>query len=370
MNPLLSVVITAYKDPEHLEALLEYFLLNKRRSELEIIVSVDEPGEELKRIVDKYKGMATFLLSEDRRGKVTALNSALSYAKGDIIIFLDSDVLINDDAFIEEILKEMKSADVMEIKKVAFDDTIIGKLVYYDYVSFGIASWIFDRRVGRCAGLNGAAIAFRRAALKELGGFKNCILEDMDIGFRSFFLNLRFKYFHSSHVYVDSPSTIKEWANQRLRWSQGAWVWLKEYLPLILQGSSKYPVESITVLIVMFPWILIFPTEILSFFPVFSGMFIALWHIGLSFFASLLPLVYLMEAMLAFMPPQIFFTLPYFVAYAIFVYLSGKKIGYKVSLKWLALYFFFYAPIWLSIMVAGFIRTIIFKRKDIKGWKI
>ncbi|MGC8836373.1 MAG: glycosyltransferase [Infirmifilum sp.] len=370
MRPKITVILTAYREPENIQQLLEFFLQNSLGDTIEVIASVDEPSEKLKEILSMYREKIVLSVSDVRRGKVAALNDALSLARGEVLIFLDSDVTIRDSAFLDALLKEIEEYDVMEIKKISKNKGLIGKLIYYDYLSFGIASYIFDRRVKRCAGLNGAAFAFRRNALKELGGFKNCLLEDMDIGFRSFYLNLRYRYFYSSYVVVDPPSSVREWINQRLRWSQGAWLWLKEYFPLLYKGSLSYPLESLSALVVMFPWIFIFMAEILLFFPAISGFLVTLWHLGLGFFAPLLPIVYLADAVLAFLPPQIYFTIPYFLAYSTIVYAFGRRIGYEVKPLWLTLYFFFYSPIWSSIMMASFLRTFILKKVDTRDWKI
>ncbi len=368
--PSVSVIITAYRRAENLEDLLNYFTALSVRKPLEVIVSVDEPDEELRKIIEAYSGKAVFSVSEVRRGKVGALNNALSLSRGEILLFLDSDVRIEDPLFLEKLESVMERADVVEIKKIVSGSSIIGKLVYYDYLTFGAASYIFDRRIGLCAGLNGAAFAFRRAALKELGGFKNTVLEDMDIGFRSFFLGLRYKYFYQSAVIVDPPSSILEWVNQRLRWSTGAWLWIKEYAFLLLRSARKHPLESTAAVVIMFPWVVILPVAFLSYVPGVLALIITAWHIALSLFASLLPLVYIFEAVVALLPPQVFFNLPYFLSYCLSLWVISRRIGYRVNPLWLTLYFFFYSPIWLSIMFAGFIRVFALGRKDVKGWKL
>ncbi|QOJ78521.1 glycosyltransferase family 2 protein [Infirmifilum lucidum] len=368
--PLVSVVITAHREAENLEELLDFFTALSARKSLEVIVSVDEPGEKLRKIIEAYSGKAVFSVSEARRGKVRALNDALSLSRGEIILFLDSDVRVEDPLFLERLESVMEKADVAEIKKLVPGSSIIGKLVYYDYLTFGVASYIFDRRVGLCAGLNGAAFAFRRAALKELGGFKNSVLEDMDIGFRSFFLGLRYKYFYQSAVIVDPPTSILEWVNQRLRWSTGAWLWVKEYMFLLLGSAGKHSLESAAAILVMFPWIVILPVVFLSYIPGALALIITAWHLALSLFASLLPLVYIFETVMALLPPQVFFTLPYFLLYCLSLWVVSRRIGYRVNPLWLTLYFFFYSPIWLSIMFAGFIRVFVLRRKDVRGWKL
>ncbi|UNQ74055.1 glycosyltransferase [Infirmifilum sp. NZ] len=366
----VAVIVTAYRDPENLSEILDFFTKHRDHLLKEVIVSIDEPGEDLRGLIDVYRDRVVFLVSEARRGKVRALNEALSISTGEIVLFLDSDTRINDPLFLEKLVSFMDNVDVVEIKKVAWGNSLIGKLTYYDYLAFGVASYIFDRRVGLCAGLNGAAFAFRRAALKELGGFKNTVLEDMDIGFRSFFLGLRYRYFHQSAVMVETPTGVRDWVNQRLRWSVGAWLWVKEYLHVLPKASTKYSLESAAAVLVMFPWVLILPAILLSHVPWILALSLTLWHFAFSLLASLLPFVYIVETLAAFLPPQVFFTLPYFLVYSLAVWSLSRKIGYEVKLRWLTLYFFLYSPLWLSMMIAAFIRVFVLRRGDVKGWKI
>ncbi|MEZ0346688.1 MAG: glycosyltransferase family 2 protein [Infirmifilum sp.] len=370
MRPLITFIITAYREPVKLEKLLEYLVANAKSDSLEVIVSVDEPNSELEEITKRYSDKATFLVSKSRRGKVQALNEALSLSRGEIVVFLDNDVEITDQFFIDKLYSFMSNHDVVEIKKISRNDSLIGKLIYYDYLTFGVASYIFARRVKLCAGLNGAAFAFRTRIIRELGGFKNIILEDMDIGFRSFFIGVPYGYFYQSAVLVEPPSGLRQWVNQRLRWSQGAWLWIEEYFPLLVRSGSRHLPESLLAIVVMFPWSLILPVIFLSFFPLISGPLLTLWYLGFSVFAFLLPFVYLLQTSMALLPPQAFFTVFYYFVYVLFVSLLARRIGYKVNILWLTVYFFFYAPIWFSIMIAGFTRTFLLGRKDVKGWKV
>jgi len=217
-QPKLSVVLTAYREVRQLSRLLDQLLRQKTSFPYEVIVMVDEPRDEaLSSIQKRYNGVGNviFDVSSERRGKLNALNSAIGLARGDVLLFLDNDVEIWDELFLEKIYNWMTRYDIAEIKKEVYRDSFINRLIYYDYVSFGVASYIFEKRVKRCAGLNGAAMAFTRKALRELGGFKNCILEDMDVGFRSYFTGLPFKYIYDTEVIVYSPKSVKEWLNQR-----------------------------------------------------------------------------------------------------------------------------------------------------------
>ncbi|AJB42402.1 Glycosyl transferase, group 2 family protein/polysaccharide deacetylase family protein [Thermofilum adornatum 1505] len=372
-HPKLSVIITVYREAKTLPRLLSQLSRQKTSFPYEIIVMIDEPADKIiSTLIEEYRGRnVRFDVSHVRRGKVSALNTAIGLARGDVLVFLDNDVEIRDEFFLEKINRWMEKFDIAEIKKKIHIDSFLSRLVYYDYVSFGVASYIFEKHVKRCAGLNGAAMALTRKAIKDLGGFKNCILEDMDIGFRSYFTGYPFKYIFDTEVIVYSPHSIREWLNQRMRWSVGAWLWIREHLfHFAYAGNRHNVVESLAALFAMFPGSIFFASMFFaSDTPLVKTLPFVLSLFG-GLIAPVIPIMTIFEMFTSLLPPFIFVFLVLLVLYSLLVLPISVKLGFQVHLVNFLLYLFVYSPLWFSVLIAAFIRVFIFQKKDISGWKI
>jgi len=75
-----SAIIVSYRDPGYIEENVKKLIHNG----FEIIIAVDEPNEEIIRIIKEYNLKHT--VSNKRRGKWRALNDALALAEGHHIL--------------------------------------------------------------------------------------------------------------------------------------------------------------------------------------------------------------------------------------------------------------------------------------------
>lgn len=368
----VSIIIPVYGETKNLGDVLKA-LVSEETPEFkkEIIVAVDKPDPGFKEIADTYYNNVTFIVSEKRRGKVNALNDAISRASGSILVFLDNDVRVKDRNFLKTIYKLMKEYDVAEIKKTSDRKGILGRMVYYDYLTFSVASYLFYEKLRKSAGINGAAFALTRKSIRELGGFKQSVLEDLDIGYRSFFHGLRFRFIHETEVVVDPPSSWQEWLNQRKRWVIGTALWMKEYFFHLKRSAKKHKRLSLLSTVTLFPSGL-FPIFMLaSTLRPLESLSLILLYIAVGYFGQIFPVAILLSYGFSFLLLQNFLALnAYFLIFLAYIFYFSRKISYKLNPLWFYVYFFFYAPLWFMLLIAGFIRVLVFKKTDVQGWKI
>ncbi|HDI31456.1 MAG TPA: glycosyltransferase family 2 protein [Thermofilum sp.] len=369
MKTLISVIIPVYKEPKTLPHLLRK-IMHDPYPHKEIIVIIDEPSNETLKIIGEYHEKIKVIINEERKGKVYALNKALKISKGELLLFLDNDVLIEDDNFLEKIVKEMKNTDIGEIKKEIVRDSFISRMVYFDYISFNFGSYMFSNKLGKCLALNGAAVAIWRNSLLKLGGFRRRVSEDLDLGTRSYMLGLKFKFIDSTKVLNEAPSDIKEWFKQRDRWTKGTGLWLKEhwrYLVRVLRQEHR--IVTLT-LITLYPSLLITIISLLV-YNTHVGNFLVLLLLGmLSRFR-----LYSLSIMI---PSQVIYSilrnaiinilgLALFCIY--FIYAS-KKLNLKFNVLEFMIYYLLYSPIWLFITLTNVIKVLLLGDIKIKDWKI
>lgn len=361
----ISVFVPVYKNSELLDALLEELTYCAYENK-EIFVAIDEPDEKSVKVVKKYRDKVNFILSSERRGKVEALNSAIKISTGEILVFIDSDVQLKGDDFLELIEREIGEDEILDFKKEIIADSFISRMVNYEFVSSNLVSYLYSRLLQKCIGINGAAFAIKKEAFEEIGGFSRVISEDFDLAAKALLKNKKFKYTQKVEVYTKAPSDWKKWLTQRKRWGIGAGLWLKNYWRKFLKYVAKYPHIVIPSLIILFPTFI--PIIFNYFFTTFLGYKIP--NFIPSFFVMhsslLFPFVpYIGELILTSLT-TIFIS---FLLFSTFFYAASKKLKLRFNLAEFLIYFLFYQPLAALILILGIITAFFSGRCEL-DWKV
>lgn len=371
-NEMISIFIPVYRESDFLEPLLRSLLEDPYR-EKEIFVVIDEPTERSIKISEVFssKNNVHFIFNGERKGKANVLNEIVKDSKGTIFLFLDSDILVDGErgSFLEIVSREMRDAEIIEVKKGVVKDSLIAKIVSYDYLSFNLTNWYFSSKMGRCLGVNGAAFAIRRETFEKLGGFRRVICEDLDLATRSFIAGARFKFIDKVSVYTKAPSKWREWFNQRKRWGIGAAFWFKEYFRLLKSIVCKHPGVVIPSLLFIFPALPLFLVSL--FIPddlSLKALYLSL--ILLSTKASvLLPPTALTSTALP-MIRSFLVTIGNLAIYSLIFYVVARKFHFDFNPLEFAIFYLIIAPIWLLIVIISLFKAYI-KPGNVKvDWKV
>ncbi|MEM3439546.1 MAG: glycosyltransferase family 2 protein [Candidatus Bathyarchaeia archaeon] len=237
----VSIIIPVRGWSPILDLTLERLLSDPFRPK-EFIVVVDDPNEltEAARLRFEPRGVR-FLLNERRLGKAESLNRAIPLAKGEILLFLDADVLVPEGEILGKVAKAMEGIDLLEIKKDVFDEALLQRMVRYEYLEAAAISQAFSVLAGGCPAINGAAFAIRRGTLERLGGFARAISEDFELCTRAMRVGAKFKHISSISVKTGAPANFSEWWGQRRRWGVGLGEWIKANAKDLLKYAIAYP---------------------------------------------------------------------------------------------------------------------------------
>ncbi|MEZ0346613.1 MAG: glycosyltransferase family 2 protein [Infirmifilum sp.] len=364
----VSIIIPSYHGNERLVRLVQ-MLSEASYPSFEVIVVVDEPLEPVAENLLKFKGdRIRVILNAARSGKVNALNNALKHARGDVIIFLDDDVEISDPLFIQKIVEAIKDYDIADIKKVVVAENLLGKMVYIEYVATNFASKLMARFAGKTIAINGAAFAMKRKALEEIGFFKPIISEDFDLAIRSFLRGHKFTYIESTFVYNYPPESWRRWYRQRKRWAIGLADWVQRYFFVGLKAVLEMPHVLIPGLLISLPSLV---STLLPFF-LYNHTLVKSLYLFLLSLSSLISQVIPFTALLS-VNLQIIYFIPLTLALTFFMvwhFMASKYIRMKSYAYLYPLYFLVYQPLWLTILIAGFIRTFLMKKMDLEDWVV
>lgn len=92
-TPSVSVIIAAYNEEAVIAERLENVLASEYpSSRLDVIVADDGSTDGTAAIVERFRDRGVRLLTLPRRGKIPALNDAVAWATGDVLVFSDANI--------------------------------------------------------------------------------------------------------------------------------------------------------------------------------------------------------------------------------------------------------------------------------------
>jgi cellulose synthase/poly-beta-1,6-N-acetylglucosamine synthase-like glycosyltransferase len=363
----VSVFIPVYVGSDLLEGLVKT-LTNDAYERKEIFVIIDEPNIESLKIVEKYQDKVKFILNNHRRGKVDALNDAVKISKGEILVFLDSDVRIESSNLLGEIEKEMRGFDILDVKKEIIRDTFIARMVYYEYVSFNFVNFIHSKMIKRCFGVNGAAFAVKRETFEEVGGFSKVVSEDLDVAVKILLRNKEFKYTEKISVHTRAPSSWRNWLSQRKRWGIGAGLWLKRHWRNLIRYVKRYPHAVIPSFPILFPTLI--PMLLNYVFSNFLGYKILDFVLMLlaTRFNFLIPIFFSTSMAIVLITSILNFFIGFLISSILF-YTASKKLKLHFNILEFTIYYFSYQPLVFFALLTGLITPFLSSKYEL-DWKV
>jgi len=337
----------------------------------EVLVVIDRPTEMSLDTVKKFQDKASFVLNNERVGKVNALNEAYKRTTGNILLFLDSDVRLqsSDASFFGILEKEMEGVDILDLKKSVVRRSFLDKLIHYEYLGSSLVSWFFSKRIGKSLGLNGAAFAIRRKAFESLGGFRKTIPDDFDLVTRSFFNNFKFRYTDRIAVSIKPQNGWKEWYKQRVRWGIATGVWLKDYYRPLAKILVQKPQIVFSSLLLLLPAFLLFFLSLLLPQAFYNNFFTFASTVLLRYSSFALPSFHLpiVGNLVAKNGVVIIFA---YSAFSSIFYVAARKLRYYFNPLEFLCYYLIYSPLSLLMFVIGIVRVMTRNDRIDIDWKI
>jgi cellulose synthase/poly-beta-1,6-N-acetylglucosamine synthase-like glycosyltransferase len=264
---LISVVVPAYNEEKAIGKCIESLLAQDYKGQMEIIVVNDGSTDGTPEIIKKYP--VELIDLKENAGKANALNQGIDLAKGDIIIFTDSDSFMAKNA-ISAVIKRFNYDD--DIKMVAGNVRINdagkrGIVTQYQRIEYKLEQELtrhLQSLTGQILVSPGPITAVRKSVLDEVKFSDKTIVEDAD--FTVNVLKRRMKAVQETNavVYTNAPETIRAWHKQRKRWWYGnlqvwrahrAWALTNPWMVL---NYSAYIIGVCTIaMFLMLPYLLL-----------------------------------------------------------------------------------------------------------------
>lgn len=224
-TPYVSVVIAAYNEEKVICKTIDS-ILTSDYSAFEILVIDDGSKDQTARAVEEAfaDNPGVRLIKKANGGKSSAVNLGFKEAKGEIVVALDADTLIAENA-IPLLVSHFKDDQVAAVSgnvKVGNKGNLLTNWQHIEYVT----GFNLERRA--FAALNcitvvpGAIGAWKKSAVEEAGCFsEDTLAEDTDITLALLRNGKKIEFEEKAYAYTEVPEDIKSLAKQRYRWVYG-----------------------------------------------------------------------------------------------------------------------------------------------------
>jgi len=220
--PSISIIIPAYNEEKVIANTIEA-LLSEDYPKKEIIMVNDGSTDKTLEVGNRYKNQIK-ILSKENGGKATAMNYALRYCSGEIIVVVDADTIIGLGS-LKELMQGFQSDKVAAVAgnvKIRNVNNLITGCQSLEYIaSIQVARRVFDY-FGSIPIVPGALGAFRKSALIAAGIYdKSTIVEDFDCTLKVAKSGFTVSGNVKAIAYTEAPNTLKDFIKQRKRWYRG-----------------------------------------------------------------------------------------------------------------------------------------------------
>ncbi len=224
-TPFVSVVIAAYNEEKVICKTIDS-ILSSDYPAFEILIIDDGSKDDTALVVQEtYANQPLVrLIKKPNGGKSSAVNLGFKEADGEIVVALDADTLIAENAItlLVNHFKDEKVAAVSGNVKVGNKGNLLTNWQHIEYVTgFNLERRAFA--VLNCITVVPGAIgAWRKTEVEKAGYFQeDTLAEDTDITLTLLRNGKKIEFEEKAYAYTEAPEDINSLAKQRYRWVYG-----------------------------------------------------------------------------------------------------------------------------------------------------
>ena len=236
--PAVSIVVPAFNEAAGIAACV-HSLAASRYPCFDIGVVDDGSADHTGDIVEGLGLANVWLLRQANTGKAQALNAGIAACCGEVVVTVDADTVFEPDTLLRlvEAFADGRVGAAAGNTKVGNRRGVLGRWQHLEYV----AGYNTDRRVYDVLGcmptVPGAAGAFRRQALAQVGGFSDeTLAEDTDITMAIGRAGWAVAYRDQARAWTEAPADMRSLWRQRRRWVGGTYRCMWKHRGSIRQG--------------------------------------------------------------------------------------------------------------------------------------
>ncbi|MGD8431029.1 MAG: glycosyltransferase [Nitrosopumilaceae archaeon] len=231
--PLVSILIPAKNEENVIQKTIAGCLAQSYKNFEVIVLCHNCTDDTFPKAQSEDKRIRPIDLKTKESGKGVALNHGVEISKGEYIMILDSDGILNKN-FIKNALPlfdEGYAAVQAKICSSNPDYNIQTKMLSLEGDMFSTPFMAVRHLLDKRTPLGGTGSIIKKDALAKIGGFANALIEDFELSFRFYRNKFRIGFASLSEVYDEKPGDLALMFRQRSRWVKGHFDLLHQRIP-------------------------------------------------------------------------------------------------------------------------------------------
>jgi biofilm PGA synthesis N-glycosyltransferase PgaC len=234
-RPLVSIIVPCFNEEENVQEVV-HALSHLNYPNYEIICvndgSRDRTGAILDELVESYPKLRVVHQAKNQ-GKAVGLNTAALIAKGEFLLCIDGDAVVDRNA-IPWMLAHFESSPrvgaVTGNPRIRTRSTLLGRVQVGEFSSIVGLTKRAQRIYGRIFTVSGVMVMFRRRALLQVGFWSpDMLTEDIDISWKLQTNHWDVRFEPNGVCWILMPETLRGLWKQRLRWAMGGVQVIRKY---------------------------------------------------------------------------------------------------------------------------------------------
>ena len=374
----ITAIIPAHNEEKYIANAIGSVLSADFNGKKQIIVVDDGSIDRTYEIASKFKKNGVRVIKTRHLGKSSSLNTALRYAKGDIIAVIDGDSYIQKDA-LRMMTKELERKDVVAatgIVKVKNRKKFICMWIHIEQLYNSLMRLLLSKIDANIV-TPGPLSMYRRKELMQVGGFSTKgFSEDIDVTIRLIRKGYKIGFAEEAVAETNMPYDAKGFLRQRTRFARGILNIFKRHMQL-----NTTIIDLYTLPLFLFSYIQAVIMGSFTIYQIVSGYNTYFASKAIYFNLSVLKFFFEWFSIVGFVKwfagilsgqiPLTFVAIVGIVAtllsYPLF-FMAIIKFDRKFDL-WHLIPIFFMFPFWLLIMVIYILMAPDYFRKQYNIWK-
>jgi biofilm PGA synthesis N-glycosyltransferase PgaC len=244
-TPLVSIVVPCFNEEQNVREVV-HALSQMNYPNYEIICvndgSKDRTGPILDELLASYP-MLRVVHQARNQGKAVGLTTAAFVAKGEYLLCIDGDAIVDRDAILWMLWHFQTSPKVGAVTgnpRVRTRSTVLGRLQVGEFSSIIGLTKRAQRVYGTIFTVSGVLVMFSRRALLEVDFWSpDMLTEDIDISWKLQSQGWDIRFEPSAICWILMPETLGGLWKQRLRWSMGGIQVIRKFSHIFLHWRMR-----------------------------------------------------------------------------------------------------------------------------------
>jgi biofilm PGA synthesis N-glycosyltransferase PgaC len=244
--PMVSIMVPCYNEEDQAEETFTA-LAQVSYPNFEILAindgSRDRTAEILERLAARIPQMRVVHLTRNQ-GKANALNTGALLARGEFMVCIDGDALLDRHAvtwFVRRMQSDGRLGGITGNPRIRNRSTLLGHLQVGEFSAIvglikraqTVFGWLFT--------VSGVIVCFRKRAVHEAGSWSaDTLTNDVELTWRLQLAGWHIAFEPKAICWILMPETLRGLWRQRLRWSEGGTQTVLVSLPKMLSAPIRH----------------------------------------------------------------------------------------------------------------------------------